>query len=601
MSLLSRGLTCHPPSQKIACLKKIAKSGRATNNNNYTLHSLAYGTYMKTLSCQSNYDNGDPKRNRTKNILFHPSKRFMSDNLLGYSPMAPKPQSISKNTKNNKETTEDSKPQGPIIGVDSNTAGGGVWSQSSAKMNKLSELKLELKFDLGQRTLDDVATEEEKYDLFLVDGVNAVAKMIDCGGVDGELNLNKDQNEVLKKVQEMMNDFKHSTSSSTNTNVEQIEITKQQFDKHLSILIEYVKEQREKHPAAPNIYSSSDQSESDDNVVSPSGLLHIRDFLLYSPLNPEDPIPSKLQEEMLSPISTAFQICFQYFQITLLQTALQHLSTQWDVLTTTSSGDQDRAATRGQTLTPIETLNIDKLHKVLNTFASGSCSDRVRSLWNLMDKDNDGMLDQEEMDKVVYMSIKPVEDAMKLFIEDSVNVWPLRKWGLPPPCLETSDELKNKNKKSGIYKRWKEGRLERKTKRTLLKLLNKTMKNHFDVEVEIAHRLRCIYAWAEKSHQDGKAESVLIDSSNGESSGGFLGGSKKRYVELDPKISYPEFNVQQLEHFSHLDRVGQEITKSFKEELWVHQGQGRQNQELKREIAAFLVVVSVIDYFITMN
>jgi uncharacterized protein involved in tolerance to divalent cations len=36
-------------------------------------------------------------------------------------------------------------------------------------------------------------------------------------------------------------------------------------------------------------------------------------------------------------------------------------------------------------------------------------------------------------------------------------------------------------------------------------------KNRFEAEVEIHHRLRCIYAWAEKGHQDNKVGSVLVD------------------------------------------------------------------------------------------
>jgi hypothetical protein len=42
---------------------------------------------------------------------------------------------------NNPKTTT---PQGAIWGVDSNTQGGGVWSQTSAKKEKLNELLTEL-------------------------------------------------------------------------------------------------------------------------------------------------------------------------------------------------------------------------------------------------------------------------------------------------------------------------------------------------------------------------------------------------------------------------------------------------------------------------
>ena len=115
-------------------------------------------------------------------------------------------------------------------------------------------------------------------------------------------------------------------------------------------------------------------------------------------------------------------------------------------------------------------------------------------------------------------------------------------------------------------------------------------KNHFIDEVEINHRLRCIYAWAEKEHQGNKLDSVLVEDE------GWTG--RKRYVELSPKISLPEFREVQQEHFTHLDRVGKEILKSFREDLWIQQGKRRQQSELIRDCLAFLAVVSVADYLI---
>ena len=44
----------------------------------------------------------------------------------------------------NRKPTEQSPSQGAIWGVDSNTAGGGVWAQTSAKKDKLNELLTEL-------------------------------------------------------------------------------------------------------------------------------------------------------------------------------------------------------------------------------------------------------------------------------------------------------------------------------------------------------------------------------------------------------------------------------------------------------------------------
>jgi len=283
----------------------------------------------------------------------------------------------------------------------------------------------------------------------------------------------------------------------------------------------------------------------------------------------------------------------------------------------------DRAATTGQTLTAAQSISLQDLHEVLKAFGTGSCQERVEALWNLMDKDNDGLLDQAEMDEVVYMSVAPVEDAFRFYINDCLEVWPMRSAGMPSISADHLKEPRDdgdrelatgaggaKNK-LGFYGRWKGKREEKKARQIFLKMMEKAVKNHFNVEVETPHRLRCAYAWSEKTHQDGKVESVLVSDNNegiegaesdsSSSTSGFLSGGRKRYVELDPKISYEEFRAVQKEHFSHLDRVGEELCKSFKEEMWVHQGKGRQYQELKKESLAFLGVVTLIDLAIILN
>ena len=54
---------------------------------------------------------------------------------------------------------------------------GGVWSATSAKRDKLIELKGELV--AGQLSLDDAATPEQTLDLFLADGMHVIAKASD--------------------------------------------------------------------------------------------------------------------------------------------------------------------------------------------------------------------------------------------------------------------------------------------------------------------------------------------------------------------------------------------------------------------------------------
>eukprot|EP01083_Nonionella_stella_P206349 750626_1 len=211
--------------------------------------------------------------------------------------------------------------------------------------------------------------------------------------------------------------------------------------------------------------------------------------------------------------------------------------------------------------------------------------------YGIIDKDDDGMLDQAEVDTVVEMSLNPVEDALRAFVTDSISVWPMRR-GLPPVDDEQNGEAQDFSEieaKKGRYQKWKDGRKERKANKIFLKATDRAIKRHFDIDVETPHRLRCIYAWAEKKHQDGKLENVLVDNSSG-------AGGRKRYVELDPKIAYEEFREVQLENYDHLDKVGEELCTSLKEEMWVHQGTGRQNQELKREGFAFLAVVALIDF-----
>ena len=71
---------------------------------------------------------------------YHASPCVSSDNLLGYSPMSRSP---VPTTSQQASAPPTSKP-GPTWGTDTNTAGGGVWSQTSAKRDKMAELLTEL-------------------------------------------------------------------------------------------------------------------------------------------------------------------------------------------------------------------------------------------------------------------------------------------------------------------------------------------------------------------------------------------------------------------------------------------------------------------------
>ena len=71
-----------------------------------------------------------------------------------------------------------------------------------------------------------------------------------------------------------------------------------------------------------------------------------------------------------------------------------------------------------------------------------------------------------------------------------------------------------------------------------------------------------------------------------------------RYVELKPKISYPEFRLLQLEQFPMLDSFGETAMTSFREDVLIRQGRGRQRRELRWQSVAFLGLVSVLDYLV---
>jgi len=76
---------------------------------------------------------------------FHSTTLQLSDNLLGHSPMArPAPTTAQQAAS---PSPPSSSSQGPVWGTDSNTAGGGVWAQTSSKKDKLNELLTELNAD----------------------------------------------------------------------------------------------------------------------------------------------------------------------------------------------------------------------------------------------------------------------------------------------------------------------------------------------------------------------------------------------------------------------------------------------------------------------
>jgi hypothetical protein len=163
--------------------------------------------------------------------------------------------------------------------------------------------------------------------------------------------------------------------------------------------------------------------------------------------------------------------------------------------------------------------------------------------------------------------------------------------GTDPPAASSSEPMSKLS--------WRNRRRELKARAALVKTLRATLGRHFRDQVEAPHRLRCIYAWADKSNQNNKLDSIVVDSSDDWGAASSIVG-RKRYVELHPKISYPEFRKEQARHFPHLDKIGEEIAMSFKEDLWVMQGKRRQNRELRRDGFLFLFGISLVDVGIGM-
>lgn len=527
--------TTHFMRDANACVKMLSKTCRISKTKSIDL--LKHGVLCKKVS------------NSGKKVQV----RYFSDSLIGYNPMAAKVE-VDKNLKK----ADPIKGISPI-GVDSNTEGGGVWAQTNAKREKLGELRLELNREKGELTLDDAATHEERKDLCLIDGIIAVSSI-----VDGKILLNSKNDDsnfqmpFLQSFKSSMNDYTNTFLEVNEKELSTAEITRDQFDMYINYLLEKL-----------GSYEANNKQ----------ALINLRNILLFSPPNDDyNTLPHSLLSELA--VDSSISDCLEIFRLLLLKSCLKHLLEEWENLIKISERDVDRAATAGIAIEQPTTLSISKLHATICSFGYGSCVDRVKTLWDLFDKDEDGLLDQTEMDSVAFMSVKPVEAAFLEFVKLSIESSPLR---------DTQKDHQN----TGWLKRRKIAKAEAKAKKDILKFTEKTIKRHFDADVEMPHRLRCTYAWADKKHQDGKVQSVTVSE---EGSGG-----KQRYVELDPKISYEEFRDQQKDHFSHLDRVAEELSVGLKEELYISQGKGRQRSTLKKESAAFLSAVAAIDLAIYLN
>lgn len=522
---------------------------------------------------------------------------------------------------------------GPSWGTDSNTAGGGVWAQASAKKEKLNELLTELNANgvdtatNGMETLDEAASAQERLDLEFADGLKMIAKFVDDGMKDDDVsdgtqdgnNAAMGREASLAAEESFKQLFQLLESASS---VEEWEKPKFEATMHEAIRILSTglpEDPNLKKPVAGSLDTSHplcymrefvDESESDDIVETEKN-----ENLNTS--SDDDQVERRIR--ILNELTAqAFSSSTRLYRTLLLRATARALLEGWDTITAVTSGDIDRAAVSKTTIPPQRSaVNAEKVRKLFDAYANGSSTDWVQSWWNLIDADEDGLIDEEELTSCVELAIKPVHSALSDLVLMSLEVCPVRSAGLGSNeanawllggdnIAENIDDVdisnsSNPSAAANLNNKlsWRNRRRELKARKALVKTFQATLARHFRDQAELPHRLRCIYAWADKSHQDNKLDSILVDASEDWGAASSIVG-RKRYVELEPKISYPEFRNEQEQHFQHLDKIGEEIVMSFKEDLWVLQGKGRQNKELKRDCFLFLSAVSLVDVGIIM-
>lgn len=468
----------------------------------------------------------------------------------------------------------------------------------------------------GMETLDEAASAQERLDLEFADGLKMVAKFVDGGmkASDADESPNDftsgaDASLAAREAITQMFQLLESASSVEEWEKPKFEATMHEVIRILSAAVPQDPDQ--KKPVAGSLDTShpfcymrefvedSDESGDDDENVGGGSTA--------------DDEETERQIQMLNDVvARAFSSSTELCRALLLRATAQTLLENWDTVTTVTSGDIDRAAV-SKTAVPAQrsTVNASDVRKLFDCYSSESNQEWVQSWWNLLDADGDGLIDEEEMTTCVNMAIRPVHVALSDAVHISLDVCPLRTAGLgadeandwflggdnisdvraadgsdPSPASDANKKLP-----------WRDRRRELKARKSLVKTFRATLDRHFRDQVELPHRLRCIYAWAEKSHQDNRVDSIVVDAGGEWGAASSIVG-RKRYVELAPKIAYPEFRKEQARHLPHLDRVGEELATSFKEDLWVVQGKGRQNRELRRDCFLFLFGVTMVDVLI---
>ena len=481
-------------------------------------------------------------------------------------------------------------------------------------------------------TLDDAAVGEERLDLDLVNGLKVLVKIVDNNADGGGGALDADVGASSQYENEVIDtNIEHAATQATTQLFKIIEAQegeewdKDRFESKMKEAIRILSE----GCCLPNNVSEKPIAGSLD-VSHP--FCYLRQFVVESSddvdtgatatatADSSDDLDPSIQQQIdtLNNITThALTSSTKLYRTLLLRATAQTLLDNWDQLTTITSGDIDRAAiskTELPSSSQWSTLNAKSIQNVFEAYAHNSSQEWVQSWWKLTDADADGLIDQEEMTTCVDLSLEPVHLALRDVFDIALEVCPVRTIG-----MGGEEEAKKKNAWFlGVVVEndsaeqlptsippaklsWRNRRKELKQRKILTKTLQNTTARHFRDQAEAPHRLRCIYAWAEKAHQDNKLDSILVDTSEDWGAGAASAVmGRKRYVELEPKISYSEFREVQKKSFPHLDKIGEEIITSFKEDLWLVQGTKRQNKELKRDFMLFLLGVSIVDLGISM-
>ena len=459
-------------------------------------------------------------------------------------------------------------------------------------------------------SLDLAANAEQKLDLELADGLKCIAKCVDSGsqsnGSLGESTIIGDQNNLLIQAMQSTNQNTNEATQKLfqmlNNATKEEEWTRPKFE---ATMKEAIRVLSAALPSDPTLKKSVAGS-----LDATSSLCYIRDFVSDKNNHDAGSLASDMDIQLQKDIQAINDISNQAFKTSIYTyktLVLRALATtilgNWEQLTSITSGDIDRAAVNHDGSSPIpsqrDTINSASVVKLFESYESSSCSDFVQAWWNVIDADKDGMIDQEEMNAAVELAMKPVHMALKELLDLSLEVCPTRSAGLGDNSAwfvggEDVSSLRDDNVSGTSKLSWRNRRTELAARKNLIRTFSTALNRHFRDQVETPHRLRCIYAWADKTHQNNKIDSILVDASEEWGSASSIVG-RKRYVELEPKITYEEFRDVQKKHFPQLDAMGEEVVMSFKEDLWVLQGKGRQNAELRRDCVLFLGVVSLID------